>query len=240
VATLRRAPGTAAQRLGLLLPWLNDPTNLYAATPQAVSQWIRDGRRAVVQFLASFDGSSAAGHVELLRRSPSDLPLFIRRSVPHASALDPDSLQTLHVELRLVLDAALGGERAAMPLPTLSFGGRAARDEQKRSTLSRRARRDYRAPGAYVLQVAGSVHDVTMYLALHLLTAAGMAGAVGRCLAPAPAPRNPRLRRRGQDRPRCEKFFIRGGQGRPREFCSPACRVRRAEELKSQLEGRAR
>jgi hypothetical protein len=219
---------TAAQRLGLLVDWLNDFIELYRPDNDLdVKRWAAAGRAAIGRFLISFDGSPSAGHVETLRRS-KDMPRFIRADMPHGLAMDADALQHLQVELNLMLQAGFGGpgvSGGSLPMPSLRFGVRNLhRGDAKMSGLKRRERRDYAAPGAYVLQVTGTTHDLVLYLVLHLLTAENMAGVLARCDR-APAPNN------WQER--CNRWFIRTGHGRRREFCSNACRTRHAAEQRA-------
>ena len=234
---------TAATRLDLLLPWFNDPTDPYTASPADLTRWHARFTGAIGRFLVSFDGSPAAGYVEVVRRpkgwAPEGYyaPLGLdalpekRHRYPKSGPtpkwkfdLDPDALQTLQVELGMVLAVGFGGPDvfgagggSTLPMPSLRFGVRNThRPDVKLSTLTRRERQTYTAPGAYVLQVSGSTHDLVLYLVLHLLTAADMAGMLARC--PAPAPRNWKQS--------CHHLFIRTGHGRKREYCTDACRVR--------------
>ena len=215
----------ASQRLERLLPWLNDPLNIYATSATLLRKWEMRGRRAVAQFLVSFDGSPAAGHVEVLRSRHA--PKVARKRMARQSRLDPDALETLQVELQAVLEAGYSGARfdaGSMPLPSLRFGARNAnRGNLKVSTMKRRERRAYTAPGAYVLHVAGTTHDLTLFLVLHLLTVENMAGVLSRCPAPAPY----------DWKARCDRWFLRTGHGQKRKSCSDACRVRWSEERKA-------
>ena len=71
------------------------------------------------------------------------------------------------------------------------------------------------------LLVDGAIGDLVPFLVMHLLTGPGMV-TVSRCRAPAP--------RNWSER--CGRFLVWSGQGRPREFCSGACRVRHHAEAR--------
>lgn len=191
--------------------------------------------------MVSFDGSSSAGFIEVARNR--DMPRALRDAKPEwRFDLDPDGLQTLQVGLKVLLQAAFTNEGQStefvdvdgagrvirtkgvrrkqalmLPMPTLRFGCRNTdRPDVKRSMLKTRERRQYEAPGAFVMVVSGGIHDLMMFLVLHLLTAEGMAGMLARC--PAPRPR--------EWEKTCENWLLRTGHGRKSEYCSDACKTR--------------
>jgi hypothetical protein len=215
---------TAPERLGLLLSWLNDPTDPYSARPEELRPWLTLGRQSLSRFLASFDGSPEAGHLHVM----GVLTLDRGTQVTGPVDLAPDALQTLGVELGMLLDAGFVGTNeygSTFPMASLRFGVRNAhRTDVKLSTLTRRERRTYAGPGAFVLQVSGSQHDVVLYAVLHLLTAENMAGMLGRCMAPAARNRQAR----------CNRWILRTGHGRRRETCDVNCRNRRASEKRAE------
>lgn len=100
----------------------------------------------------------------------------------------------------------IGFEDMSLPLscPSLRFG---IRPHTKR--------------GASVLFVEGGrLRDLVPFLVLHLLTTGQTV--VARCDAPAP----------GAWSERCGRFYVWIGKGRPREFCSDACRARHFDKLR--------
>jgi hypothetical protein len=218
---MRKDGLSAPQRLGLLLPWLNDPGPPLTSSPPEVTRWVVRYQAAIARFLVSFDDSTAAGHIELIRRGKG----WSRALQPLAPAgrvdLDRDDLLILQDLVRQLLEVGLDRPDAikrTVAMPSLAFGIRSQpRGDLKLSALSLRERRAYTSAGAYVLQVRGTARDLVLYLTLHLLTAPHMAGVLARC--PAPAPNK-------WEEP-CNRWFLRTGNGRRREYCSDACRVRR-------------
>lgn len=226
------APGLA--RLEPLLRWLNgDPLDV---PPAEVHHRLR-------AFVASFDGTEDAGFVAVYAggERPSR-PSFLPSSTPlHASPLrartsEPDgtappgedeehALWELHLYLVDILRKGFAPEAgypepigpAVQEFPSLRFGirgsHRARPPKLSRATLGER--RAYTAPGAYTLVVDGLLFDLVAYLVQHVLTARGMT-ALARCPAPTA----------GNWDQRCGRFLVVGTRGRPREFCSEACRVR--------------
>lgn len=221
-----------------LLPWLNgDPLSDRAL------------RRRLLAFLRSFDGSPAAGCLRVYAaageaelRGSAPLPEEVRRrgTPVRYEPQEPVSAQALD-ELRMrVLDVVRKGfpydpahgpawgarltwsdGLAASPsrvaqLPSLLFGVRRAAPEAHR--LSKAARRRYRSePGAYEVWVDGELRDLVPYLVMRVLTLPG-AASLARCTAPAAG--HPREGRR------CGRLFVRPAMGRPRIYCSGACKVR--------------
>jgi hypothetical protein len=223
-------------------------------------------RRALRQFIDSFDGSSCAGHVLQIydgKREDDGQSLLANSRFAQGSNSDAvtgereateSELFDLHSTLLDILRRGFPDEQG-YPKPsswqanfdTLWFGARSAHRHQPRKlhphisileqtsmskaqkqaerryvAASKRERQSVLSPGAYVLVVNGALRDLVPYLLLQLLTAPGMA-LVTRC--PAPAPHN-------WDQ-RCGRFLVGTTErGRPRVFCSGACRVRTfAKEL---------
>lgn len=228
---------SAAERLGLLLPWLNDPGPPLAASAAETARWETPIRSSIARFLASFDGSPAAGYVEMIRREKGWSRGLQALAPDGRLGLERDDLLLLQHLLNQLLDPEFGLSRSegdeqgllmspeaptrTVLMPSLGFGVRnLSRGDLKLSAMSARERRAYTSAGAYVLQVRGTARDLVLYLTLQLLTAQRMAGVLARC--PAPAPNN--------WTERCERWFLRTGHGRKREYCSDACRVRRHAE----------
>jgi hypothetical protein len=94
--------------------------------------------------------------------------------------------------------------------------------------LRRAARQRYRTePGAYEVLVDGELRDLVPYLVLRLLTGPG-AAMLARCPGPERGSRGGR---------RCGRLFTLKVMGRPRKFCSGACKVRAfAERTEGRLE----
>lgn len=72
--------------------------------------------------------------------------------------------------------------------------------------------------GSYRRLVAGELDDLVTDALIQTLTETGTV--VLRCKAPAP----------GNWSERCGRFIVAGGRGRPRKYCSGACRVRHHAE----------
>jgi hypothetical protein len=210
---------TASARLALLVPWMNGDS---ADQPPPAAL-----RRQLGEFLHGFDGSAAAGYVEV-RRQRRTLPTFLRKKLTRDAA-DWEQVRT---NLLLALQQGFDGTQLGLlPLPSLRFAVRSTQRKApgKLSRASNGERRAYRAPGAYVLQVDGTIADLVTYLVLHLLT--GPDVTIGRCPAPAPYTKDTR----------CNRFVVTTGQGRPRVFCSEACRVRNhAEQLQQEQQYKLR
>lgn len=219
---------TAADRIKLLLGWLND---------EDPSDWpVGKVRSLLKDFVSSFDGSAGASYVRAVQ-NPWTRPAYMpRRPLPEgipdiATFSEAEQQGILHEALRDILlrgfplepgyeppastdlqdlELAFGIDRRA-PLPT-------AKTKEQRYWRSH--------PGAYVVQVAGDQFELVPFLLMHVLTAVGTV-ALTRC--PAPAPDNWEKR--------CGRFVVsRKGPGRPPEFCEEtrnACRGRaHAENIK--------
>jgi hypothetical protein len=245
-------PTTAPARLDLLLPWLNgafDEHHFEGRNPEPVA--VRTDylaiRRVLADFLATFDGSADAGHIEVVNDpEPAGVDAF-------APPTD-DDLDDLEARLHILVEQGFdgpgggatvkfkGGEFTALPAPlflsatSLRFAVRNAGRQKpaKRGRIDagggRRivvggvtALRNYRAAGAYVLQVMGPMLELVPFLVAHLLTAANMAG-VKRC-----------------ERQGCAHLVITATakRGRPQQFCSAACREWN-RELEQQRKTRSR
>ena len=221
---MRKSLNSAPARLALLMPFVNDPTNIYSPSAD-IGRWEADAREALDAFVSSFDGSVGAGHVAVF-----DDGVLGRQHT------GPDELQTLHVDLNGTLEYGLDhrpdlGWSPTFSLPTLRLAARnMLRPEIKRSRSTRREQRAHDEAGAFVLYAAGSLRDLVLFLTLHLLAADGMSGAVRRCQAPAV----------GNRRERCGKWFVRKmGPGQPRLHCTDNCRVRFHDEHESKRRNRS-
>lgn len=201
-------PLTAPGRLRLLLRWLNgdfDEHYFEERNPEPVD--LRTDfpaiRRALADFVRSFDGSASAAHVVA---EPDDT----------VEALNEDAIGDLDARLHILLDQGFGENPfdAAMEFPasSLRFAVRSAGrlKPAKRGSIidgGVTALRNYRAPGAYVLRVQGPTMELVPFLLGHLLTAPDMV-AVKRC-----------------ERQGCSHFVTETGEpGPPQRFCSAACR----------------
>jgi hypothetical protein len=203
-----KAP-TAPDRLALLLPWLNgdyDENYFEGRNPEPVA--VRTDfpaiRRALADFVQSFDGSASAAHVVA---EPDDA----------VEALDDEAVGDIEARLRILLDQGFGENpfdaEMSFPASSLRFAVRNAGRQKpaKRGSIvdgGVTALRNYRAPGAYVLRVQGPMLELVPFLLGHLLTAPNMAS-VKRC-----------------ERQGCTHFVIAATakRGRPQRFCSAACR----------------
>jgi len=241
---------TAPGRLKLLLPWLNGDLDEHFyegrnPEPVAMRTDYAAVRRALQEFVESFDGSADAAHVRVGRVEPSAAELAFRR---HAAAdlgsladqmiwelpdepvaETDDDLSNLGAHLRMLLAQGFGDanegdlSNLSSPLTSLRFAVRSAGRQKpaKRGTVTGggvTALRKYRAAGAYVLQVMGPTLELVPYLVAHLLTAPNMAS-VKRC-----------------ERQGCPHFVIAatGKQGRPSKFCSKTCGQWNREQLERQ------
>jgi hypothetical protein len=218
---------TAPARLTLLLPWLNGDLD------DGRSSDFLAIRHAIAEFLRSFDGSAAAGHLEVI---DDPAPPHVRRLSGQGGEPTDEELDDLGARLRILLaqgfgDGLLGDVSAAsgtsidMPDLRISVRNTGRRKPAKRGSIivgGVTAQRDYRRPGAYVLQVRGPLIQLVPFLAAHLLSAPDML-AVKRC-----------------ERSGCEHFVVEAtaARGRPRQFCSKSCRERNAEQRELQRKRR--
>ena len=208
---------TAPQRLDLLLQWTNGGfETLVGPAPPMVDTDYAGIRQAIAAFLGSFDGSEGAGFIEL-----EDL------IVPPPT---DEELDMLGVWLQSAFEQGFGDPGVASNrLATSLFLAIRSAGRQRPGWLGgvkggvrsggARALRDYRAAGAYVLQVSGNTIDLVMFLAAHLMTQAGMVT----------------LRRCARDG--CDHVLVTGAvaRGAPKRFCSESCiLMNRADLLTTQ------
>ena len=192
---------TPLGRLALLVPWVNGD-----GVPQL--------RLQLAAFLGSFDGSAGAGHlqVHMGRAAQGGTTPRLERARDLSEAMLEDVRARVIAVLRtgFPLEPRLkdvsGGEVEAFP--SLRFG------------VGRLRAGDRSTAGAYTVVVDGALRDIVPFLVIHLLTTPGMA-TLTRC--PAPTANN--------WTERCGRFVITHGKGRPRVFCSEACRVRHHAEV---------
>lgn len=221
-------PTAALDQIALLLPWLNRDQLTLSAT--------RDRLEA---FLALFDKATpthgyvralgGAGRVELRRSGAYELEQLrerlrtvLRRSFPderhHPSKLRDEQLYLQPSRL------VFGAIRQSRPTPGKA-SSRAGQWERQR----------HFAAGAFVQLVDGRLGDLLVYFVLRLLTEPGMA-----TLAQCPAPADD-----DEKRP-CGRFLLATGRGRPKMYCTAACRVRNQTKLlrdlrrEQKLRGRTR
>jgi hypothetical protein len=205
-----------------LLPWIS-------------GEPVPDGRlrRDLARFLRSFDGSPVAGGVRvayggaeldllgddrraLPRRPPPGIAHATWRAIRTSSRpVTPATINRLRRRLRALINAGFPGappSGARLQLTRLAVGV-IARPTTKRSALRRRERR---ALAAYELLLDGPLPDLLAYCTAVTLATSGLT--LVRCSAPAP---------RDWDR-QCGRLFalLPGRRGRPRTYCSLACRVR--------------
>lgn len=187
--------------LEALLPWVN-----------SAGDW--PANKELRQFVAEFDGSADSGFIEAAVE-----PWQPRRQIGLENWTKDDDVRHIHTVVEAILQQGFNDSESlvvqiggAAPLPSLAFGVRGARSLPK----NRKARRaHFAAPGSYVMQVRGQLRDLIPFLVLHTLTSPG-AARLARC--PAPRPRDAERQ--------CGQFFLTGGKGQPKKFCSDACRVR--------------
>jgi hypothetical protein len=152
-------------------------------------------------FVSSFDGSAAAGFVDARER-------FVAR-LDEPQPEPTGTLAEQYETLRLILREVLQADAAPRSFPSLRFGVHRVRPPTKRSKLKPRERQAYQDAGAAVLRVEGSLMDLVPFLLMHLLMAPDMM-TVARCPAP-----------------QAGRWFVQvAGRGRPRDYCTDACRVR--------------
>lgn len=216
---------TAPARLGLLLPWLNgafDEHHFEGRNPEPVAVWTDYPaiRRVLAAFVKSFDGSAEAGHLEVV---DDPTPAYFRQQLKEPT---DDELGELEAYLDILLEQGFAATAANLFLPatSLRFAVRSAGRQKpaKRGSIiagGAAALRNYRAPGAYVLQMHGPTLELVPFLVAQLLTAPNMAS-VKRC-----------------ERQGCAHFVITATakRGRPQQFCSKSCRELNAEQLEQRV-----
>lgn len=227
------------ERLELLLPWLN--------LSRHVGEWgvMPPGlvRRRLKAFLRAFDGSQDAGYIRQVyegKREAGGLSFFRdhEEEWPEQSEREEwieGELFKLRSDLVDMLSVGFPGPRRTKnrwwdpeEFESLWFGVARGRGAAKVSIMKAKERQDYFASGAYVLLVDGALRDLVRFLVGVLLTQPGMV-MIKRC--PAPMPNNWKQQ--------CDRFLLgTQGRGRPRMFCSDACRVRASEKAKSDLDRR--
>jgi hypothetical protein len=236
-----RIPVTAPGRLALLLPWLNGDYDQDVPSPTDRPEDVQtftdydQVRRDIAEFLRSFDGSAACGHIEVARdRAP--IPDFIRRDMPVEAPGSNEELREVAAGLRLLLDQSFepGPWDGKLPAGSLRFSIRSAGRQRPKGipgvTGGRtpaggaNAVRDYRGSGAFVLQVDGRDVDLVPFLVAHLLTQPEMVS-VRRCA-----------------RSGCDRYLVTAlaKKGRPRTFCSTGCGDMNRAEQKFQKEQKRR
>jgi len=211
---LRQTPAAA---LGRLLPWLGGDR-----LPD------RELRRRLGALVRAFDGSPAAGGLRAYAAAGEAELLGSRGTWPAGyepiAPVGARALARLRERVLALVRKGFPYEEGQPPprgerleaFPSLRLGVRRVAPEAPR--LSRAARRRYRTQtGAYEVWVDGALRDVVPYLVLRVLAGPG-AASLARCPAPA--------RGRPEDGRRCGRLFLLPATGRPRQFCSNACKVR--------------
>jgi hypothetical protein len=210
----------APARLALLLPWFNGDLDEYVMNPgdrpEDAAVWtdFDEVRRVLDVFVRSFDGSASCA---FLAAAPDDT----------VADVSEDRLDDLRATLRVLLDVGFADRRqddyfAGYPTPSLRFQARGVARTKPGWTNTKKGQRvrvggskavaDYRAAGAYVLQVFGKSVDLLPFLVTHLLTQADMV-AVRQCACV-----------------QCDRLFVTGsGRGRPQRFCRESCQKRQQE-----------
>lgn len=213
---MRKVQSTA-DRLDLLLDWLNDDDWERSARP-----WRAELPGRLSDFLASFDGSEGAGYVRVEELPPLSTEeiaegIWATNRLPRPAGTEGiDQNEVLHTVLVDILQRGFPGAKPLLPtlfdLPALHFGiERLAPPTGKAKALRLFEKRG----GAYVLKVAGERFSLIAWLVMHLLTLPG-AIRLRRCNAPRP-----------HSAERCGRFFtIPSEKGHPREFCTDRCRQR--------------
>lgn len=195
-----------------LIGWANGGGGVEPVDPKVA-------RTVVGAYVGTFDGSEGSGFIEAGAEAWTPLPFGLSRTFGRSLSEDED-LETLRLVVRGILlqgfndpqsfSEALGG---SVPL-ALHFGvrsqrGRAPKEKRKRQAF-------FKTSGSYVMRVQGQLPDLIPFLVLHSLVSSG-AARIARC--PAPKPYNAKER--------CGSFFLTGGKGQPRKFCSDKCRIRK-------------
>jgi len=155
---------TAAERLALLLPWINGDAD--------------DPGPDVDRFLASMSG-------DFLGLVPEPHGTFTERQW---SNLRADILRLLEpTEEPPDLDPVwgTGGVPEVRSLPSLRFGVSRVRAKPAKQPTARVERGEVNGPGAFRMTVRGRYRDVVLYAVMRTLTEEG-AVILSRCPAPAP------------------------------------------------------
>lgn len=202
---------TTSERLDLLLGLVNDEDPELRA-----GYW----RGQLSRFVGSFDGSESAGFVRATVGPGEQLPSHLRTPEVEGDTGDETVLPLLRMVLGDVLQRGFTnaeseiGLTAQTSIGTIRFGIERPAPVPVRPRGRERRRLAGRG-GTYILCVAGNEFEVVLWLVMHLLTQPG-AIVLARCDAPRP-----------NSLERCGRFFIAGGRGRPRDFCTPTCRQRK-------------
>jgi hypothetical protein len=226
---------TPQERLELLLPWLNVSRHEgeWTVLPPGVV------RRRLRAFLQAFDGSKEAGFIKQIytgSREAEGLSFFRdhEEDWPEHSEREEwieDELFKLRHDLVDILNTGFPNSTRRKnrwwdpeEFESMWFGVEGGRRTGKPSAMTARERREHLGSGAYVLLVDGNVRDLVRFLLGVLLTQPGMM-IIKHC--PAPKPKDWKQS--------CDRFFLSTpGRGRPRTFCSDACRVRASEKAKGE------
>lgn len=195
---------STADRLELLLPWINDERY-----PQSAREWREELPERLARFVASFNGSAEAGYVRATV-APSDRPPWLQEGTEN---IDQD--EVLHTVLADILRRGFPNNKGTLdyvdgllPIHDLRFG------VERRAAPSSK-RKDRQQAGAYVQVVAGERMYLVSWLVMHLLTLPGALD-LRKCDAPRP-----------YSTERCGHYFVAGGRGRPQQFCSRTCQQRK-------------
>ena len=201
-----------ADRLNLLLPWLNATYDVSHA---------RSVRYRLRRFIESFDGSLESAFIRAEIAAEGDFEQLMaggaawyedqpKGTVSHE---EYEEQLDLHMRLNDLLRAGFPKERGYTPaefgdVVPLSLGFGIKRMVARRLMSAERKRAEAR-PGAYVMQVVGQRRDLVLFLVMTLLTLPE-AVVLERCPAPQPKP--------NATKP-CGRWFVTKTGGRPRQFC---------------------
>lgn len=147
------------------------------------------------------------------------------------AALTKRQANQLRRELRHILDLA---EHVDLGYPwhsqsALKFTVLRQRDRPDRMPKAAAERQAVEGSGAFRLQVHGPLPDIVLYAFVQTLLEPGMVQ-LARCMAPAP----------GDWSETCGRYLVTGKRpGRPRIYCSRACRVRAWREKESPYGGKS-
>lgn len=216
---------TNAERLDLLLDWVNDDdfdVPYRGDLAKGIRRWRDELPHRLRRFVASFDGSEDAGFVRAEVATPEDrapedrAPAYLTPEELRSDLDADDLLARFHLQLGDILQRGFPNIDPAAPdllcVPSLEFGI----DRPKIVKHPIRKRLADRT-GTYVMRVVGPELDLVLWLVMHLLTLPG-AIVLRRCDA---------LRSLSSEE-RCGRFYIRSdGPGRPKECCSDICRSNR-------------